>query len=832
MSLIRLLVAGLFALVVGLALSACSQEPAIVVDAGVPEQAAWIDAALEALPARLVVDATQRPTALAWEASLGSKSMALHEPELLRRYYVDEGQGFLFVGEGGLTDVGRRWSERLTHLREVGLDPARFHGEDLQKAERKFVKVVAEWAPTQAAGLTLSTDERSVLGALAATAPATELEAGLTFLVQKVRTNAAVLPALSERLTLLSTQAAPLLEARLRWELRLSDAFVRYVRVMGSGNLATEEREARRLLAPLGPPSAEAPGSEADAERGGAGTVEPDDDVTSTPVAVAPGVDLPPILRDRAAFISERLRLILHRVHDVASLLAVLDESRPRHPQYALLAKALARYRAVAESGGFAKDLVVRALGPGARGKGVLALQSRLAQEGVYSGSPTGAWDEATVKAVERYQEAHQQPITGRPDRRFWAELDVLVGTRIRAIDRALDTVRQSRVDDDPYFVLVNIPDFHLEVFADGQRLLRNRVVVGKPYGTVCDERTRRLSPKFATPVLSAEISQMVFAPYWLLTRAIKEQETDPERAKDPLYYEKNGFEVIEEGTSREWVRQLPSPANSLGFVKILFPNAFAVYVHDTPHKGHFDRLFRATSHGCVRLQSPRELAALLLRRDGHADPSKYDALYASWEAMAGLLQPYDEKKYRRALRDAMALETGVRLSTPVPIHLEYYTTRVGDDGVVEFLTDLYEHDKRKWTAKNAPSCVPESHVAREGQGSVEDELTALEKDSASLVKRIDRMQTKLGGLDRKDKDEAYLAKRAAGLVSFGPRALQYAGTVRAANEKLKRALERRKGDWTRELQDEAVKLKRLVDGLRKMNDGARKVCDDVEERG
>jgi murein L,D-transpeptidase YcbB/YkuD len=59
---------------------------------------------------------------------------------------------------------------------------------------------------------------------------------------------------------------------------------------------------------------------------------------------------------------------------------------------------------------------------------------------------------------------------------------------------------------------------------------------------------------------------------------------------------------------------QLPGPGNALGQLKLDMPNRYNVYLHDTPMKELFSRDNRRQSHGCVRVQNPRELAALLLQ--------------------------------------------------------------------------------------------------------------------------------------------------------------------------------------------------------------------------
>ncbi len=58
---------------------------------------------------------------------------------------------------------------------------------------------------------------------------------------------------------------------------------------------------------------------------------------------------------------------------------------------------------------------------------------------------------------------------------------------------------------------------------------------------------------------------------------------------------------------------QSPGISNSLGMVKLNFPNRFTVYLHDTNHRHFFDKDFRSLSSGCVRVENPIGLAEYLL---------------------------------------------------------------------------------------------------------------------------------------------------------------------------------------------------------------------------
>jgi len=108
-----------------------------------------------------------------------------------------------------------------------------------------------------------------------------------------------------------------------------------------------------------------------------------------------------------------------------------------------------------------------------------------------------------------------------------------------------------------------------------------------------------------------------------------------------------------------------------LGLVKFMFPNKYAVYLHDTPSKSYFEKSERAFSHGCVRVKDPFILAEQLLGDKG------YDG-----EKIAGVIK---SKKLQN-----------VHLSKPMPVMLMYWTCYENDlDGRIYFYRDVYGRDKK-----------------------------------------------------------------------------------------------------------------------------------------
>lgn len=118
-------------------------------------------------------------------------------------------------------------------------------------------------------------------------------------------------------------------------------------------------------------------------------------------------------------------------------------------------------------------------------------------------------------------------------------------------------------------------------------------------------------------------------------------------------------------------LRQAPGPFNALGQVVLRFPNPFSIYLHDTPSQMQFSSWQRTFSSGCVRVERAMELAELLLE-----DASGLDS-----EAVAAALGRGDTRE--------------LRLRTPVPILIGYWTADAAPDGDLRWRTDSYGHDAR-----------------------------------------------------------------------------------------------------------------------------------------
>lgn len=223
--------------------------------------------------------------------------------------------------------------------------------------------------------------------------------------------------------------------------------------------------------------------------------------------------------------------------------------------------------------------------------------------------------------------------------------------------------------------IVVNIPEFRLRAYDQQYRpVLEMKVVVGKAY-------------RHKTPVFSAEMTHVIFRPYWDVPLSIQRAELVPKLLKDPGYLASNDYEIVDSRrrvVSRDavppamldqlragqlFIRQIPGDKNSLGLIKFDLPNPYDVYLHGTPAKALFQRSRRDFSHGCIRVEHPEELALWVL------------------SGVAG----WDLDRIRAAEKSADSFR--VNLDRPIPVLIVYGTAVVGADGQAQFFDDIYGHD-------------------------------------------------------------------------------------------------------------------------------------------
>jgi len=190
-----------------------------------------------------------------------------------------------------------------------------------------------------------------------------------------------------------------------------------------------------------------------------------------------------------------------------------------------------------------------------------------------------------------------------------------------------------------------------------------------------------------------------VFNPTWTVPPGIIKNDILPDARRDPASITRRGLKVLNSSgaevdpASVDWskyksgyipytLRQDAGPKNALGRVKIMFPNSYSVYLHDTPSQSKFDEVDRAFSSGCVRVERPLELAERLL-----ANPTEWNA--------ASIARTLDAGR-----------TVNVTLPVKMPVLLAYWTAWVDPQGRVNFRRDVYGQDAQ-WASALARAYTP-----------------------------------------------------------------------------------------------------------------------------
>jgi murein L,D-transpeptidase YcbB/YkuD len=235
------------------------------------------------------------------------------------------------------------------------------------------------------------------------------------------------------------------------------------------------------------------------------------------------------------------------------------------------------------------------------------------------------------------------------------------------------------------FHVWNNVPEFLTRVVRRGETIHSDLIVAGLP--------------DWATPAFSADMKMIVFHPSWGIPDGIKRKELLPrlrdgaqgelvrlftgaqssravlEHYKLQVYHQGRPIDPDQVDWSRANIgayefRQPPGPTNPLGKIKFMFPNKHDVYMHDTPDRDDFARSFRGLSHGCMRVADPRRLAVILLAQD------------------KGWPEQQVESLLNGGTRE-------VKLTTPIPVHMTYFTAMVDPQGRLRTFGDLYGLDTR-----------------------------------------------------------------------------------------------------------------------------------------
>ena len=257
-----------------------------------------------------------------------------------------------------------------------------------------------------------------------------------------------------------------------------------------------------------------------------------------------------------------------------------------------------------------------------------------------------------------------------------------------------LERLRWKNKPSENKYVIVNIPDYMLNVVDSGRSVLKMKVCVGEGRNRdnantiMAYNDTAKEDKPFAheTPQLNSLIHSVEVNPIWNIPRSIANKEIIIEAAKDRFYLSNKNIEVykndklVDNAEDIDWTtitkenlpyefKQSPGADNSLGKIKFLFNNKSSVYLHDTPVKGAFYKKMRSVSHGCVRLDNPQGLALSLF-----GEGVKYQTISTD-------------------MNEDNPTPTTIYLPKKVPVYVTYVTCWADENGVLQSRQDVYGLD-------------------------------------------------------------------------------------------------------------------------------------------
>jgi len=335
--------------------------------------------------------------------------------------------------------------------------------------------------------------------------------------------------------------------------------------------------------------------------------------------------------------------------------------------------QAIPQYEAIVARGGWPMVKGPERLRIGIRHPAVSALRQRLLTAGDLesgAGSAGDIYDSFVEAAVRRFQARHGLIVDGVVREQTYRALNYPADVRLNQLRTNVARLRAFTTTLPNRFVMCNLPAAQIEALENGVAVSRHTAVVGKP------DRP--------SPDIQSKIVEINFNPYWTVPVSIVRRDLIPKMQAEPEYLTNNHIRIFDQSkrelspqqvnwNSEEAVnyqfKQDPGDFNSLGTIRINFPNPHQVYMHDTPLKNLFGEDQRFHSSGCVRVQNVRELVNWLLSETPGWSREEIEQVIKSGE------------------------QKSVRLTKPTPLYWVYVTAWATPDGVVQFRDDIYNRD-------------------------------------------------------------------------------------------------------------------------------------------
>lgn len=396
---------------------------------------------------------------------------------------------------------------------------------------------------------------------------------------------------------------------------------------------------------------------------------------------------------------------ILSRISQTENPEGVLEDLTPKGAFYNRLREELITLNR--ERSQYDSILPIRLTGksfyPGDRSGDVPALRTRLGVTYDPDNGSENFYDDKTASAVMNFQREHGLDADGVIGSKTLSLLNR--GTR-EQIEQVIANMERLRWMDDKKperYILVNIPSQRLWAVEDGEVVHEMDVIVGKP------ERQ--------TKAFKAEVQGIRFNPKWNVPMGIKVKDFLPKLREDPNYLAQKGIEIYQgsgsarrtiDGTEIDWANmsradmgkltmvQQQGANNALGRIRVLMPNDYDIYLHDTNAPEYFGKAKRTLSSGCVRMSHPEDIARFVLSHN----------------------EGWSDEKMEKVLNRGATAE--VMAQQPFPVYIVYQTMWLDADGRLVYGDDVYKRDRRllKVLADAGSLHIPESGKTRYAEAS------------------------------------------------------------------------------------------------------------------
>ncbi|WP_300437315.1 L,D-transpeptidase family protein [Christiangramia sp.] len=370
-------------------------------------------------------------------------------------------------------------------------------------------------------------------------------------------------------------------------------------------------------------------------------------------------------------------RSLLKKAISEGNIQQSLDSLKPNHIVYHQLKEALRQFKKTGiREKSSTKIPSGRLIKPGEKSDRIHSVTKRLAELGYFKApidSTNTIYNENIQKAVKKFQLDHDIQVDALLGNNTISNLNLTKIDRYHQLLVNLERWRWYPRDLGEHYIIVNIPGYQLSVVKNGDTLRSHKIMVGT--------EVRK------TPVFSDEIGYIIYNPSWTIPPTIKKNDVIPGAKRDIGYFQKKNIKIYDndgnnvDPSSVDWnsskansftYRQPAGPTNPLGIVKIIYPNEYLIYLHDTPSRDLFEKNVRAQSSGCVRVQDALGLAKYLLSDQ----------------------EAYDDKKIEDILNSGKT--TQIPVKQKVKVHHFYWTAYQKKD-TIKFIDDIYNMDQKIW---------------------------------------------------------------------------------------------------------------------------------------